>query len=79
MNIKYINSFRHKTTTTSEENYFILQYLKACDFIQSLVEEDGKKQLNISKKEYIALVEEQEKKDLILLTDKGKNNKSKNR
>jgi hypothetical protein len=72
MNIKFISSFRHKTTVTSEENYYILQFNKAIEFIKNL-EDEGNKELNITKKDYIMLVEEGEKKDPFLISDSKRN------
>jgi hypothetical protein len=66
INVKFIQAFRHKTTISCEESYYLLQINKAFSFIQQL-EDDGNKGLNMNKKEYITLVEESEKKDPFLL------------
>jgi hypothetical protein len=71
LNIRFILAFRNKTVVSNEESYFLLQITKAIEFIQSLQEEENKL-LNINKKDYSILVEENEKKDLFLITDKKK-------
>jgi hypothetical protein len=71
INLKFISAFRHKTTISTEETYFLLQLNKAVEFIESLQEEENKS-LNLNKKDYSILVEESEKRELFIITDKKK-------